>query len=394
MNKKTENMVFLGLLFFLCIFGVVMLYSASYVLAGSNGELGFDKTFYIKRQVGGMLVGLLLFLLVQKIDYYRLKKLVPPVVLLSLLGLVLVFAPKVGASVKGANRWLKAGSITLQPSEFSRFALIGYFAYYADKKGKIFGSKLAHYLPSAVIFALMNVLILMEPDYGMSAIICVLFLSLIFVAGFPIRPLIGIFASGVMAFVILLISSPYRMKRFFAYLDPQSYAKTSGYQVIQSLVGFANGGIVGTGIGAGKQKLFYLPEIHTDYIFAVIGEELGFLGVFIVATMFLVLLFSLFRISRRAEDQFGKYFAFGTGVSLALCAFMNMGVSLKLLPPKGMVLPFVSYGRSSIVAHMVALGVVYKISCVAKEKPEDESADRWGRDRRSRIPGIIDCRGD
>ncbi|MDH3259165.1 MAG: FtsW/RodA/SpoVE family cell cycle protein, partial [Deltaproteobacteria bacterium] len=278
MNKKTENMVFLGLLFFLCIFGVVMLYSSSYVLAGSNGELGFDKTFYIKRQVGGMLVGLLLFLLVQKIDYYRLKKLVPLVVLLSLLGLVLVFAPKVGASVKGANRWLKAGSITLQPSEFSRFALIGYFAYYADKKGKIFGSKLAHYLPSAVIFALMNVLILMEPDYGMSAIICVLFFSLIFVAGFPIRPLIGIFATGVMAFVILLISSPYRMKRFFAYLDPQSYAKTSGYQVIQSLVGFANGGFVGTGIGAGKQKLFYLPEIHTDYIFAVIGEELGFLG--------------------------------------------------------------------------------------------------------------------
>lgn len=394
MSKKTENIAFLVLLFFLCAFGAVMLYSSSYILAGSNRELGFDKAFYIKRQIGGMLVGLVFFLVIQKIDYYRLKKLVPLGVLVSLVALILVFVPKVGVSVKGAHRWLKAGSLALQPSEFSRFALIGYFAYYADKKGVNFGRDLSHFLPPAIIWGLVFCLVVMEPDYGMSAILCALFLSLIFVAGFPIRPLLGIFAVGVTALGTLLVSSPYRMNRLFAYLDPQSYAKTSGYQVIQSLVGFANGGLIGTGIGAGKQKLFYLPEIHTDYIFAVIGEELGFLGVLIVATFFLVFLFFCIRISRRAADQFGKYFAFGTGVSLALCAFMNMGVSLKLLPPKGMVLPFISYGRSSVIAHMIALGVVYKISCFAKEKPEDESADRWGRDRRSRIPRIIDCRSD
>ncbi|NIO17702.1 MAG: putative lipid II flippase FtsW [Deltaproteobacteria bacterium] len=394
MSKKTENIAFLLLLFFLCTFGAVMLYSSSYILAGSNQELGFDKAFYIKRQVGGLLMGLVLFLVIQKIDYFRMKKLVPLAALLSLVALSLVFAPKIGVSVKGAHRWLKAGPVTLQPSEFSRFALIGYFAFYADKKGAEFGGSIYHFLPAAVVWGLMLLLIVLEPDYGMSAIICALFLCLVFVGGFPIRPLVGLFAAGVVAFGVLLVSSPYRMNRLFAYLDPQAYAKTTGYQVIQSLVGFANGGLIGTGIGAGKQKLFYLPEIHTDYIFAVIGEELGFLGVFIVATIFLVLFLFCLRISRRASDQFGRYFAFGTGVSLALCAFMNMGVSLKLFPPKGMVLPFMSYGRSSVIAHMIAMGVVYKISCFSREKPEDESADYWGRDRRSRIPRIIHSGSD
>lgn len=390
MNKKTEQIVFLCLIFFLCAFGVVMLYSSSYVLAGANKELGFDKAFYVKRQVGGMLVGLFLFALIQKIEYRQLKRFVPLGTFISLMALLLVFMPKVGLSVKGAHRWIKVGSLSFQPSEFARFALIAYFAFYADKKGEQFGTTPSHFLVPAVVSISMLSLIVFEPDYGMSAIMCALFLILVFVSGFPLKPLSVFLALGTAAFAALLVSSPYRMERLVAFLDPQSHARTSGYQVIQSLIGFANGGVIGTGIGAGKQKLFFLPEIHTDYIFAVIGEELGFLGVFIVATIFLALLLFCLRISRKSTDLFGKYFTFGVGISLALCAFMNMGVSLKLLPPKGLVLPFISYGRSSIIAHMVGMGIVYKIIGFTREKVEDESAYRWGRDRRARIPRIVD----
>lgn len=387
-------MLFLVLLLALSVFGAIMLYSSSYVLAGSNKELGFDKAFFLKRQVEGLIAGSILFLIIQKIDYYRIKKFIPYVTLLSIVTLSLLFIPSLGSSVKGARRWFHAGPLTIQPSEFAKFALIAYFAYIADKKGETFGSRPADYLPATVVWCMMLLLIFMEPDYGMSVVLCCLFLSLIFVSGIALAPLAVFITAGTIAMGAMIVSSPYRMKRVTAFLSPQLYAKTSGYQVIQSLVGFSNGGFLGRGIGAGKQKFFYLPEVHTDYIFSVIGEETGFLGVFTIATIFLILFFLCMRISRRAPDLFGKYFAFGTGVSLALCAFLNMGVCLKIFPPKGMVLPLVSYGRSSVVAHMIAMGLVYKISKRGKERPTDESSDRWGWNRGARVPRVIDCGSD
>ena len=390
-NKKTENILFLTLLLSLCAFGAVILYSSSYVLAGSNRDLGFDKAFYLKKQVGGMLAGFVIFFLIQKVDYYWMKKIVPVLVLISIAGLTLVLFPNLGVNVKGAKRWLRAGPITIQPSEFSRFALIAYFAYLAEKRGDIFGKKLRDYIPPVAVWGIVVLLLLFEPDYGMASVMGFLLLMLLFYSGMnmiSLAALLGVFSAG---FVGMIFASPYRMKRLFAFLDPQAHAHTSGYQVIQSLIGFANGGFFGTGIGAGKQKLFYLPEIHTDFIFSVIGEETGFLGVLLIATLYLALFILLLRIGRRSSDQFGKYFALGTGISLVLCAFLNMGVCLKLLPPKGMVLPFISFGRSSMIAHLGAMGAVYKISSMGREKPVDESVDRWGWDRGARVPRVIDC---
>ncbi len=366
-----------------------MLYSSSYVLAGSNKAFGFDKAYYLKKQIGGMIAGIALFLAIQKIDYYWIKKAAPLLALLSILGLILVFFPYLGVQVKGAKRWLRIGPVALQPSEFSRFALIGYFAYIVEKKGDLFGKKMIDYLPPALAWLSVLFLLAIEPDYGMTCVMGALFFLLLFSSGFSLVPLGALLGSFIVAFSGLLVMSPYRIKRLFAFLDPQSYAQTSGYQVIQSLIGFANGGFFGTGIGAGKQKLFYLPEIHTDYIFSVIGEETGFLGVFVIATLFLILFCLCLRIGRRASDHFGRYFALGVGISLALCAFLNMGVCLKLLPPKGMVLPFMSFGRSSMIAHLGALGLVYKISTRGREKPIDESVDRWGWDRGARVPRVI-----
>jgi cell division protein FtsW len=222
------------------------------------------------------------------------------------------------------------------------------------------------YLALGIIWGVLAMLILLEPDFGLFVELSFCFLILVFVSGFPTYPFVCFFGIFISVLVIFIYTSNYRIIRFLAFFDPYFYYKTSGYQVIQSLISFSNGGLLGAGIGAGTQKLFYLPEVHTDYIFAVIAEETGFFGVFTIATMYLFLFSLCLRISRRSTDLFGALFSFGAGISLTLSAFFNMGVCLKLLPPTGEALPFISYGRSSMVSNIITMGIVYKISNVKK----------------------------
>ena len=365
MNEKIENVVFITLLFGFFALGIITVCSSTFALAISRGV---DDTYFLNRQVYGIFIGLGLFLIIQKIDYITLKRLVPLFVILGTLSLLLVFHPSLGICYRGVSRWCRLGPITVQPSEFSRLILIGYFAYYMDKKRIQITRKLRHYLAPVIVWVVMAMLILLEPNYSSFVELGICFLILVFVSGFPTLSFIGVLGVFIGVLVIFIFTSHYRMIRFLAFLDPHLYYKTSGYQVIQSLVSFASGGLWGAGIGAGKQKLFYLPDMYNDYIFAVIGEEMGFLGVFSVATMYLVLFCLCIRISRRSPDLFGALFSIGAGISLTLSAFINMGVCLKLLPPTGLVLPFISYGRSSMVSNIVTMGVVYKISKVSKRK--------------------------
>jgi len=225
----------------------------------------------------------------------------------------------------------------------------------------------------------------------MAVVITASFLALLFIAGFPWKLLAGCGVLGVAGGIVAIAAKPYRMARLSAFFDPFSQAQAAGYQVVQSLIAFSNGGLLGTGIGAGKQKLFYLPEMHTDYIFSVIGEELGFAGVVAVGACFMTLVWVGFRIGRRARDPFGKYLAMGVSTVIGVQALANMMVGLKMLPPKGMVLPFLSYGGSSLILHLAAIGVLTNISMKGAERFVAEPVDRRRGNRRARVPGDSAC---
>jgi cell division protein FtsW len=240
--------------------------------------------------------------------------------------------------------------------------MLAYFAYYIDKKGIKVNGKYSYYAAPAIVWSVMMVLILIEPNYGMFVEMGIVFIALVFIAGTTVPSFLLFLGICITVSTIFLLTGHYRIMRILSFINPHNYYDTYGYQVIQSLISFVSGGMFGTGIGAGKQKLLYLPEMHNDFIFAVIGEETGFSGVLMVATSYLILFFLCIRISRRSSDIFGKYFSLAVGLSITLRAFINMSICLNLLPSKGMVLPFLSYGKSSMVANLIALGFVYKIS--------------------------------
>lgn len=363
MSRDVERTALFGLMLILCFSGAVMVYSSTFALALSRG---LDSTFFLNRHLLGIIIGLCAFLAIQKLDYSVLKRSVPFLTVLGLLLLLLVFHTTLGICYGGFSRWCRLGPLTVQPSEFSRLVLLSFLAYHLERKKSSAQSGAGSYLIPILLWAAAGSLILLEPNYGYFVEFGALFLVLLFVSGARLAPLAGVLGMFVCTAISFIFTSHYRMGRFLAFFEPYLYYKTTGYQVIQSLVGFSRGGLLGTGIGTGKQKLFYLPEIYNDYIFAVVGEELGFVGVFLTATAYLGLFLLCLRIARRAPDIFGTLFSFGAGASLTLSAFINMSVCLNLLPPTGLVLPFVSYGGSSMVASIVTVGVVHRISLEGK----------------------------
>jgi cell division protein FtsW len=338
--------------------GAVMVYSSTYALAISQGLNG---EFFLKRHLVAIACGISAFVIIQFLKYSLVKRMVPLVTVLGGLSLLLVLHPNLGIEHGGFRRWFQIGPFSVQPTEFCRFILLAFFAYFLERKDSSKEASIRGYLILVLVWLAASFLILLEPNYGLFAEMGIFFLILLYATDIPRLPLACVAAIYLCAVVVFMFTSEYRIARLVAFLEPYQHYQTSGYQVIQSLVSFSNGGLLGVGIGAGIQKLFYLPEPYTDYIFAVIGEELGFFGVVTVATTYLILLFICLRISERAPDIFGAVFCLGAGVLLTLSAFLNMCVCLKLLPPTGMVLPFVSYGGSSMVASFAALAVVYRV---------------------------------
>ncbi len=346
------------------LFGLLMVYSTTTVVA--EEKLG-DGLYYVKRQGMAALVGLGLLWLGANLNFSKIKSISKYFLPLSAFLLLLVFIPGLGMKGGGALRWVGLGPIRFQPVEmvkiFMVFFLSGYIARNSDRLAEL---KRGLIVPLAS-FGVVWLLLLAQPDFGSSAVLGIIAISLIFSCGGSIK-YIGAGALCLLtAAAALIVVSPYRMKRIFAFLDPFKDASGQGYQLIQSLIAIGNGGATGVGIGESQQKLFFLPAAHNDFIFAVIGEELGFVGCLVLLSLFCMLMWRGLLIARRlAGNTFYFSSALGLTMLLTLPAFLNMGVALGLLPTKGLALPLVSYGGSSLMASLFVVGLLLSLARTAE----------------------------
>ena len=359
--KRLEgyDLVILLMAVALTSFGVVMVYSASSVMAVRKFHDGF---YFLKRQGLYALLGFGVMAFAMSYDYEKWRKYAVPILFGCMILLVLVFVPGIGGAAKGASRWIRLPGFNFQPSELAKIALIFYMAYSLDKrqeKVKLFSSG---FLPYMVLLAVPIGLLLMQRDMGAALTMGVVAVLMLFAAGTRPRYILGM---GVVALPFawyLVMTESYRLRRIKAFLDPWKDPTDSGFQIIQSWLAFGNGGVFGQGLGEGKQKLFYLPEAHTDFILSVVGEELGLIGVLVICAMFFLLVQRGIRVALHAQDNFGRFLAFGIVTLLGIEAFVNMGVVTGLLPTKGLALPFISYGGSSLVVPLFAVGVLLNVS--------------------------------
>ena len=353
------DMVILLMVVALTCFGVVMVYSASSVMAAKKYHDGF---YFLKRQGLFALVGFGIMYASLLIDYHVWKKLAVPALLACLVLMVIVLIPGLGGSAKGAARWIRLPGFSLQPSEIAKIALIMYMAYSLDKKQDKVRFFSSGFLPYMVVLAILLALLLKQPDLGAALTLGLVAVVMLFAAGTRPNYIISMFLLALPFLYFLVMNVDYRRRRVLAFLNPWQDPMSSGFQIIQSWLAFGAGGILGQGLGEGKQKLFYLPEAHTDFILSVVGEELGFIGVVVIAAMFFLLVWRSIRVALCAEDAFGRFLAFGIAVLIGIEAFVNIGVVTGLLPTKGLALPFISYGGSSLLISLFAVGIVLNIS--------------------------------
>lgn len=343
---------------FLVGIGIVMIYSASSALALK--KFGSDY-YFLKKQVFFSLFGILALVVCTHIPLKIIRSLTYPILILAIVLLVAVNITGLGYSVNGSTRWLRFGGLSFQPSEFARFALVIYMAYSMSKKKDVLKDFYIGFLPHIFILCVFTALMFFQPDFGSALILWGITWIMLYVGGVRILHLLSPLIFLLPAFYFLIITSAYRLKRIISFWDPWQYPMDEGYQIIHSLMAFGTGGIWGTGIGKGYQKLFYLPEPHTDFIFSVIGEELGLCGVLIIIGLYLLILWKGIKIAKNAEDYFGSFMAIGITSAIAIQVCVNMGVVLGLLPTKGLTLPFLSYGGTSLLFSMASIGILMNI---------------------------------
>ncbi len=338
--------------------GIVMVYSASSAVALK--KFGSEYHF-LNRQALFAGLGIVVLVTASAIPYRFYRFLAYPLLGAALLLLCAVLAGPFGVSAGGSARWLRFGPLMFQPVEFARVALIVYLAYSLDKKQEGLRTFTIGFVPHIIVLGILSVLLMLQPDFGSVVIFASLAWLLMFVGGVPLRHLLSACLVLLPAGYFVMLNATYRLKRWISFMDPWQYPAGEGYQIIHSLMAFGTGGLWGAGIGKGYQKLFYLPEPHTDFIFAVIGEELGFWGVLSIVMLFGVLVWRGTHIACRCPDMFGMLLAAGITFALALSVSINTGVTLGLLPTKGLTLPFLSYGGTSLVFNMAAVGILMNI---------------------------------
>lgn len=341
-----------------CI-GVVMVYSSSAIMAAERFGDGF---YFLKRQALYLVTGFGVLAMATYFRYENWRKLAVISLLISIAMLALLLVPGVGIKVGGAVRWLRVPGFTLQPAELVKLTLVLYLAHSLTRKKEKVRSLVKGYLPYMIVLAVLLFLLLQQPDLGSAMIVAGVALAMLIVAGVRWLYVLPTIIMSLPVLYFLVMSSEYRRRRIMAFLDPWTDPYDSGFQIIQSLVAFGKGGIRGQGLGIGEQKLFYLPEAHTDFIFSVIGEELGLLGVLLVAALFLLVVLSGIRIALQCQEPFGRNLAFGLSLLLGLEAFVNIAVCMGLLPTKGLTLPFISYGGTSLLTSLLAVGILLNIS--------------------------------
>jgi len=361
---KTElklDPVLLTLFLALLLGGFVILASASITI--SDNVTG-NPFFYLQRQLVAAAIGIAagaFCLFVPMRVWQRLGFLM---LLIGLALLCVVLVPGIGYEVNGATRWVRFGIMNLQVSEPARLCLLIYLAGYVVRQQKALRDQFVGFLRPMLVLSLGCALLLAEPDFGAAIVLLATALVMLFVAGARIRDFVLFFSAAVIAIVALTLTSPYRLNRLTGFLDPWADPYNSGFQLTQSLIAIGRGEWVGVGLGNGVQKLFYLPEAHTDFVFAVFAEEFGLLGSVVLIAVFSALLWRVFKLAMRAADTerfFEAYLAIGLGTWLGLQAFITVGVNMGLLPTKGLTLPLISYGRSSLIVAMIAIGLLLRI---------------------------------
>jgi cell division protein FtsW len=349
----------LGATLVLAGLGLIMVLSASGVMAERAME---SKYFYFRKQALFALVGLVIMLVFATMPK---KVMYAPVylwlfVVIGLLCLTLI--PPFSVKAGGARRWLSLGGVSIQPMEFAKVALVFYLAYFFSQKQKLVRSFSVGFIPPVVVTGGLGLILLLQPDFGGAVFLGMLFFLMSLVGGTRMTYLFVSVIFGAAAIGLLIVQSPYRFKRWFAFLDPFKDPQNVGYQLVQSFYAFGSGGITGAGFGSGKQKLFYLPEAHTDFVMAVLGEEMGFIGVSIIFLCISILLWRAFRIALSQDDLRDRFTAYGMALVLGLGFMLNLAVVLGCVPPKGVAMPFLSYGGSSLVACFLCVGVLLNLS--------------------------------
>ncbi len=346
--------------------GIIMVYSASSVLAFKKFGTDF---YFLKKQAIFAMAGFIALVFGRHFPYRHLRPLAYPFLIIAIIMLVAIFIPGIGYSAGGSARWLRFGGFTVQPSEFARLAMIVYLAYSLDKKNGELKNFYVGFLPHIFVLGILTALIAMQPDFGSVVILGAITWLMLFVAGVRLLHLIPSLLLLVPIAYIYMISAEYRARRLMSFWNPWQYSANEGYQIIHSLMAFGTGGIWGTGIGQSYQKLHYLPEPHTDFIFSVIGEEVGLLGVTIILSLYVIILWRGVIIAKNAEDLFGTFLATGITSAIAIQVCTNMGVALGLLPTKGLTLPFLSYGGTSLLVNMASIGILMNIGTRSRQQP-------------------------
>jgi cell division protein FtsW len=344
--------------------GLVMIFVASNVMAQTHYN---DPYYFLKRQGAYAAVGLAALFLGRTVDYHRYHRWVYRFLLLALVALVLVFVPGIGGKVRGAARWLRLGPLTLQPSEFAKLAMVLFLAYSLARKQDKMKAFTIGFLPHMMVAGLFIGLIGLEPDFGTALTLAAIVFTMLFVGGTRLTHILLALGAGGTLAVLAVLRDPKKFDRILSFLDPWKYGQDVGYQLKQSLLAIGSGGLLGLGPGQSRAKLFYLPDAHTDFILAIFSEELGFFGVMLILALFVILLSRGFLISLRARDSFGSYLALGLTLLIGLQAAINMGVVTGLFPTKGLSLPFLSYGGSSLLATLLAVGVLLNISSQVRQ---------------------------
>lgn len=359
MKKGSIDIILLMAVILISIFGIIMIYSASYVWA----EYKFSDPFkFVKHQLLFFIIGIVIMNIVSKIDYHLLFKKANIILLVSLVLLILVIIPGIGTVRNGSRSWFGIGSFGIQPSEFMKLALIIFTSKYLTKNEKELKNIKKGVLPILGITILAFGLIMLQPDFGTGVILVCSIIGMLFVAGVNFKFFFKLGLIGVIGIIVLILLAPYRLERILSFLNPWSDPLGSGFQIIQSLYAIGPGGLFGYGFLNSRQKHFYLPEPQTDFIFSIISEEFGFLGILIVASLFLTIIYRGFKIAINAKDSFSKYLAFGITFELAFQALLNLMVVVGLIPVTGVTLPFLSYGGSSLLITLTGIGLILNIS--------------------------------
>jgi cell division protein FtsW len=360
--KKENNLpdiILLLVTLILVTVGTAMIYSSSSIIALEKFK---DGQYFLKKQLFFVFVGLTSMIIMTRIPYTHLRKWAYPGMLLSFLLLSMLLIPHLGMKRGGATRWLNFGGFSFQVTEMVKITMVIFLAHLLTRKAYQLKDFSKGVLVPLVVTSITILLILLEPDFGTAVIIATLLLLMLCIAGSQIKHLLFLIAAFIPVGVLLIFYKGYRLTRLTAFLDPWKDADNTGFQIIQSLLSFGSGGTFGVGIGDGMQKLFYLPEPHTDFILSIIAEESGFIGVAIVIVMFAIFAFRGFMIALKAPDLFGTLLASGLTMVIALEAFINIAGVMGLIPLKGLVLPFLSYGGTAFIMTMTAVGILLNIS--------------------------------